>query len=467
MASVIPVGTAVNDAERRAIAHLRDHLPDSCLLLHNFEIQRDRDFFEVDLALLTPHAVYLVDVKGTRGDIHVYGPKWYPDGRTPFASPLLKLRAHARALKGLITSTGRDRRELDRVYVGAAILLTAPDARLEDEDGRDKPHVTTLRNAQKFFSDKSRRPSHFDDNIRPYFSRILSAIQGRARPRHEPLRFGHWEALERLGSTHFYTEYRAAHQTLGADAGTVLLRVYQADPYLPEEKKKHQMARITNAYRALANVPTHPGIVDERDFFATEGEDRYVLVTEDPRGRALAMHLRRPELALPPEHKVRVARDVLDALRHVHNHDVVHRNLHPGNIFLDPEGRTLLTHFDYARAGHDRALTIARDIVDDLEKHHQAPECFGEPEAATPASDVFSAGLVLYELFAGRRPFENAEELFDREAVFPEPASARAPGLPGGFDSWLQSLCAFDPAARPSAERALADFEGLFGTAGP
>ena len=71
-ATVIPIGQPVNDAERRVIGHLRDHLPSNYLLLHNFEIHRNGEIFEVDLAVIAPHAVYLVDVKGTRGLIDVY-----------------------------------------------------------------------------------------------------------------------------------------------------------------------------------------------------------------------------------------------------------------------------------------------------------------------------------------------------------------------------------------------------------
>jgi hypothetical protein len=103
MAKVIPVGQPVNDAERSAIAYLRDRLPDSFVLLHNFEIERQGERFEIDIALLTPHALYLIDVKGTRGTIDVYGNKWYPEGRAPYPSPLGKLRGHARTVKGLVT----------------------------------------------------------------------------------------------------------------------------------------------------------------------------------------------------------------------------------------------------------------------------------------------------------------------------------------------------------------------------
>jgi hypothetical protein len=100
MAKAIAIGEPVNDAERLAIAHLRDGLPDGYLLLHNFEVHRDGSWFDVDLAVVAPHAVYLVDIKGSRGLIDVHGPKWYPQGRQPFSSPLLKLRAHARTSRG-------------------------------------------------------------------------------------------------------------------------------------------------------------------------------------------------------------------------------------------------------------------------------------------------------------------------------------------------------------------------------
>ena len=75
MAMVIPIGQPANDAERQAIGFLRDHLPGSWLIFHNFEMRKAREVFEIDIAILAPHAVYLVDVKGTRGTIDVYGSK--------------------------------------------------------------------------------------------------------------------------------------------------------------------------------------------------------------------------------------------------------------------------------------------------------------------------------------------------------------------------------------------------------
>jgi hypothetical protein len=97
MAQIHPIGQPANDPERKAIAYLRDHLSADYRVIHNFELRGDNSqWYEIDLAIVAPHAVYLVDVKSTYGEIYVAGGKWHPEGRTPFLSPLAKLRHHTR-----------------------------------------------------------------------------------------------------------------------------------------------------------------------------------------------------------------------------------------------------------------------------------------------------------------------------------------------------------------------------------
>ncbi|HLI48823.1 MAG TPA: nuclease-related domain-containing protein, partial [Chthonomonas sp.] len=102
MAKIIAVGQPVNDAERQAIAYLRDHLPLNYTVIHNVELP-GKENMEIDLVVLAPHCVYVVDVKGVRGSVDIYGTKWYPQGRQPYTSPLLKGRQNAKILKALLT----------------------------------------------------------------------------------------------------------------------------------------------------------------------------------------------------------------------------------------------------------------------------------------------------------------------------------------------------------------------------
>jgi serine/threonine protein kinase len=461
MANVIAVGQPVNAAERAAIAHLRLSLPDGYLLLHNFEILRDGELFEVDLAVVAPHAVYLVDVKGTHGLIDVYGSKWYPEGRQPYTSPLLKLRSHARTLKGLITESQPGRRDLESIFVDAAVLLTSQDAVIKDPSDRDAPNVTTLKAAAAYFKNSSRIPTKFSKNISPLHNMVLKGIRGAARPRSGPLRFGNWEVVERLGATSLFTEYRAINAVVGVGAGTALLRAYQADPYLPPAERASQRNRIATAYKALTHMPGHPCIVGPRDFLETEAADTYILVTEDVPGHALRLHIEKPTLVLTLDQKLRIAEDLLTALEHAHAHGIVHRNVTPSTILVGTDGRARLTGFDFARAGTDRSKTIAQLIVDELEPEYMAPELHGEPEAASAGSDVFSTGLVLYELFTGERPFGSATEAFEQEGVFPVKPSQHRGDVPVGFDDWVQSLCTLQPDERPTASQVLAGLATL------
>lgn len=458
MAKVIPVGQPANDAERVAIAHLRDHLPDRFILLHNFEIEHQGERFEIDIALLAPHAVYLIDIKGTRGPIDVYGPKWYPEGRAPYPSPLAKLRSHAKTIKGIITQSYPGRAELDGVYVDATVLLTAPDAHLNDPSDQDGKAVVKLKDAERFFQDATRIPPRFSKNILAHQSLVLHALnQVKLTP--ALLRFGHWNVTEKLGGANHYTEYRATNAFAG---GAARLRVYQADPYQPEDLRKAQINRITNAYRALSRLPLHPNIVAARDFFPSDDEQSFILILDDAPGQALTVHLARPQLTLTQDQKWRVTQNLLAALAHAHQHGVTHRNLTPGAILIGQDGVARITDFDFAKASIDRSQTIAGDIIDLVETAYVAPEAYRAPEAAHPASDLFSAGVILYELFTGERPFAgDPTRVFDSNATFPVNPSQLQPELPPAFDAWLQGLCRFDAAQRPTAPAALAELQAL------
>ena len=144
MANVVAIGQPVNESEREAVAYLRDHLPDSFTVIHNFELRQGIEVFEIDIALLGPHCVHVIDVKGTRGLIDVYGSKWYPEGRAPYHSPLAILRGHAKALKSLICDQHPTDRALRSVHVDAAVLMTSPGAHVQDPAGHDAPAVAYL-----------------------------------------------------------------------------------------------------------------------------------------------------------------------------------------------------------------------------------------------------------------------------------------------------------------------------------
>ncbi len=465
MAQVVAIGQPVNAAEREAIAYLRDHLPNTFTVIHNFELKQGHEVHEIDVALLGPHCVHVIDVKGTRGHVDVHGGRWYPEGRAPYHSPLAILRRHAKVLKALIRDRHPTDRALGGLYVDAAVLMTAPDAFVQDPGGQDGPAVTYLKKCAAFFQSAARIPPGRSTDVRAHHRHVRQAIVGRAKPKSAPPCYGTWQVEERLGGTNRYTEHRAKHTLLGA---TARLRVYPVDPYLPEDERRRERRRIENAYRAVAALPGHPNVLTVRDFFPTEAEDRFVLVTADVPGHALRQHVRKSALALTFDQKIAVVRDVLAALGHAHRSEpqVVHRNLTPDAVLVDASGRALLCGFDHARAGGGgSSTTIAGDVVDELDPTYQAPECYQDPSQASVASDLYAAGLVFYELLVGEPAWSSVDDMMGKDGVFPMKPSEQQPELPPAFDEWLQGLCAFDAEDRPSsAAVALARFNEIVGS---
>jgi len=462
MAQIVGGGPPANDSERKVIAHLRDHAPDDWLVLHNVEVPRRDETFEVDVVVVTGHAVYLIDVKGTRGRIEAAGARWFPSGRQPFGSPVSKLKSNARALKGLLVQR---RPELSRVYVGSLVVLTAPDASLIDPDGRDSTAVATLSELIGVLSDVSRVPERFSPDVAFYRTAIIEALHGVVRAPTGPLRFGHWEVLERLGGDDEVTEYRARNTSVGRSAETVLLRVYRADPFLPEDQRTAQQLRIANAYQALIRMPPHRCIVGRRDFFPIDDESRFVLVLDDVRGQALHIHLSSPRQALSADAKWGVIADILRGLAHAHAHRVIHRALSPATVLVTNSGRALLTGFDYARTAEPREYTVVDKLAGALDAAYVAPECHGRPEQLSAASDVYAAGVIAYQLLAGELPFASSTEQREKGSVLPTEELAAA-GIPQLIVALLQRMCALKPSARPSAAEALQELQRALGGRG-
>ncbi|MFE5485852.1 protein kinase [Streptomyces sp. NPDC056527] len=455
-ARVIAVGEAVNDAERQVIAYLRDHGPDDWTVLHSLEIPRRGELFEVDLVVVTGHAVFAIDVKGTRGRIEVEGGRWCPAGRAPFKSPLPKLRGHAKQLKSLLQDADL---RLSRVYTAALVVLSAPDAALIDRtaDQRDEKATVILPDLIPRLADVSSVPTGtrpVDADVSAHHATIVSALTGASQPPSGPLRFGSWEVIERLSESQrapgidVLDEYRARNAAAVRGSGTVRLSVRAADPYAPAAERALQQKKIGVAYEALGKLPAHPHIVGVRDFFSTEDESGWVTVYDDVPGHALRLHLSGSADALTADAKLRVIRHILLGLAHAHHRHITHRELSPATVLLAQDGRAMLTGFDYAKTAQKRGHTVMREARAAADLAYLAPECHADPTAMGPAADLYAAGVIAFELLAGSTPFASATEQADPGSRLPVSLLEQA-GVRLELTHWLQLLCAAAPGDRP------------------
>ncbi len=226
--------------------------------------------------------------------------------------------------------------------------------------------------------------------------------------------------------------YRAEHLKL---ARPVALKVLQEE-FVADAGLRERFDREARALAALA----HPNIVTITDYGVAEGgaSPAPYLVMELLEGETLHGRLRLG--ALPPESAVAIARQMLRALAHAHRQGIVHRDLKPGNIFLTPmpDDSDHVTILDFGLARFvdgasrpdEKALTRAGSMLGT--PAYMAPEqASGEPSDAR--TDVYAAGIVLFEMLAGRKPFMgDPSEILRQHLLSPAPSLvASCPSLVG------------------------------------
>ncbi|MFI5120708.1 MAG: protein kinase [Thermoanaerobaculia bacterium] len=216
--------------------------------------------------------------------------------------------------------------------------------------------------------------------------------------------------------------------------------------------------RFRNERQILAGLE-HPNIARLLDG-GTTPDGRPFFVMEYVRGEHLVEYARRRELSI--EGKVELFRKICAAVAYAHRHLVVHRDLKPGNILVTPEGEPKLLDFGLAKV-FDPAVSELTPGATGALGRLMTPE-YASPEQVrgdtiTTASDVYSLGVVLYELLAGRLPFAmkgRSAEMIVRTVCETEPAR-----LGGGISDDLESVVAM--ALRKEPERRYATVEQFSG----
>ena len=215
----------------------------------------------------------------------------------------------------------------------------------------------------------------------------------------EAVTFDGCEVLRKLSSGPVCDLYRAVQEPLGR---TVLIKALGQN-ILPSSPFASTLEREA---RLLSELD-HPGIVKVHDF--VKRGDRMWLVLEHVDGvtlEELLVKAKRLNVAAALAIGLRLA----EALAHAHEHSVVHRDLSPKNVFISKRGEIKLLNFALAV---DERMPTAPELLDGgtgyLGPVYMSPEqILGEP--ADPRSDLFSLGVMLYELLSGARPFEGPND---------------------------------------------------------
>jgi serine/threonine protein kinase len=263
-------------------------------------------------------------------------------------------------------------------------------------------------------------PAHLPDRGRP---------AGEASPIVVGDRFGRYRLDRRLGRGGM-GEVHLAHDTWLDRRVALKFSLFDPEVDVPET-----LERFYREARAAATL-SHPNLCPVHDVGQVGGVHYMAMAYVE--GEPLSLAIER-EAPMPPPSAAALVRQMAVALGYAHARGVIHRDLKPSNIMLTPRGEPVIIDFGLARRlDADPRLTKTGTVMGS--PHYMPPEQVeGNVRAMGPAGDIYSLGVILYELLTARRPFEGSVGSVLGKILYAEPPlpSAHLPGL----DRRIEAVC--------------------------
>ena len=243
--------------------------------------------------------------------------------------------------------------------------------------------------------------------------------------------------LERIGGGGMADVYRAHDKLLDRSVAVKVLRSQFTDD-------EEFVSRFRREAQAAARL-SHPNIVNIYDVGLDE--QAYYIIMEYISGETLKDKIER-EAPLPVETAVRIAIEIAEALEHAHQNNLVHCDIKPHNILVTRSGRIKVTDFGIARAVTSSTMTNSGTIIGSV--HYFSPEQ-AKGSAVGAKSDIYSLGIVLYEMLTGHVPFAGESPIsiaLKHIQEDPKPPRELNPEIPPLVEAIIMKATHKDPAAR-------------------
>ena len=276
-----------------------------------------------------------------------------------------------------------------------------------------------------------------------------------------PRTIGRYRVASKLGEGGMGVVYEAVDE-----AGTHVALKLLAPEHGDDPERRRRFVREARVMTALQ----HPGIARVLD--AGEADGQIFLAMELVRGASLKHHLASAAGPLPLSEALRIARDTARAVAFAHERGVVHRDLKPDNLMVDENGSVCVLDFGLAKL-RERAGGILYDAPTESSVTREGG-VIGTPAYMSPeqalgrevgfATDVFSLGVILYQMTTGTRPFAGASNVEIIVAITrdePVAPSKRNPQIPESVDAVILACLAKSAIARPEMAKLATDLDGL------
>ena len=253
---------------------------------------------------------------------------------------------------------------------------------------------------------------------------------------------GRYQLIERVGSGGMARVFKAQDLALGRIVAVKMLH---------ESLTGDQgfLQRFQQEAHAAANL-THPNIVTVHDI--GQDKNRYYIVMEYVEGRTLKQMIRQHNgngRAMPISRALDLTIQICAGIGYAHRADLVHCDVKPQNVLVSRDDRIKVADFGIARAISEATLSQSVSQVWGTPQYFSPEQAAGEP--ATPASDVYSIGIILFELLTGQLPFSgDTPTALALKHMHDEPPtiSETNPFVPAQLDQIIQKVLAKEPSGR-------------------
>jgi serine/threonine-protein kinase len=253
---------------------------------------------------------------------------------------------------------------------------------------------------------------------------------------------GRYELDSRIAIGGMGEVWEATDHVIGRTVAIKILKdEYMGDPGFLER------FRAEARHAALVN---HEGIASVFDYGEENGSA--FLVMELVPGEALSTILER-EGSLSTDKTLDIVAQTASALQAAHAAGLVHRDIKPGNLLITPDGRVKITDFGIARIADQVPLTATGQVMGTVQ--YLSPEQ-ASGHAASPATDIYSLGIVAYECLAGKRPFTGESQVAIAMAQINEQPPALPPTVAVPVQNLVMAMIAKKPEERPASAAAVA-----------
>ncbi|MGG0657888.1 Stk1 family PASTA domain-containing Ser/Thr kinase [Rummeliibacillus pycnus] len=260
---------------------------------------------------------------------------------------------------------------------------------------------------------------------------------------------GRYKILDVIGGGGMSNVYLAHDMILDRDVAIKILHYNFSN--------EQEMHRRFQREALSATSLTHPNIVSIYD--VGEDGDMHYLVMEYVKGQTLKQYIQN-YAPLAPTKCVNIMKQLTSAIAHAHQNQIIHRDIKPQNILMDEDDNVKITDFGIAMALEDTSFTRTNSVLGTV--HYLSPEQ-ARGGSATKKSDIYSLGIVLYELLTGKLPFSGESAVaIALKHLQSETPSVRAivPTIPQSLENVVLKATAKDPVHRyESVEEMAEDLE--------